>query len=83
MEEKIAHYREMAFYVMDRPTLDSIDVLVARLEEEKRVLDPKTWRSLQSISHYLPQSEGRKPNLSVTVAVAETLSVLARELTRF
>ena len=31
IEEKIAHYREMASYVMDRPTLDSIDVLVARL----------------------------------------------------
>ena len=42
IEEKIAHYREMASYVMDRPILDSIDVLVAQLEEEKRVLHPKT-----------------------------------------
>jgi hypothetical protein len=42
IEEKIAHYREMASYVMDRPTLDSIDVLVARLEAEKRVLHPTT-----------------------------------------
>lgn len=30
IEEKIAHYREIASYVMDRPTLDSIDVLVAQ-----------------------------------------------------
>jgi len=42
IEEKIAHCREMASYVMDRPTLNSIDVLVAGLEEEKRVLHPKT-----------------------------------------
>ena len=42
IEEKIAHYRGMASCVMDRPTLDSIDVPVARLEEEKRVLHPKT-----------------------------------------
>jgi hypothetical protein len=42
IEEKIAHYREMASYVMDRPTLDSIDVLIARLEEEKGALHPKT-----------------------------------------
>jgi len=27
---------------MGRPTLDSIDVLVARLEEEKPALHPKT-----------------------------------------
>jgi len=42
MEEKIAHYREMASYVMDQPTLDGIGALVARLEEEKRVQHPKT-----------------------------------------
>jgi hypothetical protein len=42
IEEKIAHYREMASYIMDRTTLDSIDVLVARLDEEKRFLHPKT-----------------------------------------
>jgi hypothetical protein len=30
IEEKIAHYREMASYVMDLPTLDSIDVLLAQ-----------------------------------------------------
>lgn len=42
IEEKIAHYREMASYVMDQPTLDGIGVLVGRLEEEKRVLHPKT-----------------------------------------
>lgn len=42
IEEKIAHYREMASYVMDGATLDSIDVLIARLEEEKAVLHPKT-----------------------------------------
>jgi hypothetical protein len=32
IEEKIAYYREMASCVMDRPTLDSIDVLVRRRE---------------------------------------------------
>lgn len=37
IEEKIAHYREMASYVMDRPTLDSIDVLIARLERERSI----------------------------------------------
>ena len=42
IEEKIAHYREIASYVMDRPTLDGIDVLVAQLEEDKRALHPKT-----------------------------------------
>lgn len=42
IEEKIAHYREIASYVMDRPTLDSIDALVAQLEEDKRALHPKT-----------------------------------------
>jgi len=42
IEEKIAHYREMASYVMDQPTLDGIGALVARLEEEKRVQHPKT-----------------------------------------
>jgi hypothetical protein len=36
IEVKIAHYREVASYVMDKPTLDSIDVLVARLEDEKK-----------------------------------------------
>ena len=42
IEEKIAHYREMASSLMDRPALDSIDVLIARLEEEKGALHPKT-----------------------------------------
>lgn len=41
IEEKIAHYHELASYVMDRPTLDSINVLVARLEQEKELLHPK------------------------------------------
>lgn len=36
IEEKIAHYREMASYVMDRPTLDSIDVLIARFGSRER-----------------------------------------------
>jgi len=35
IEEKIAHYREMASYVMDRPTLDSIDVLVATVRRRE------------------------------------------------
>ncbi len=36
IEVKIAHYRDVASCVMEKPTLDSIDGLVARLEDEKK-----------------------------------------------
>jgi hypothetical protein len=40
----LAHYREMASFIMDRPTLDSIDILTARLEAEKKALHPREGR---------------------------------------
>jgi hypothetical protein len=41
IDNRIAHYREMATYVMDKPTLDGIDLLIAKLESDKAVLHPK------------------------------------------
>jgi len=32
----------MATYVMDPPTLDSIDILIAKLQEDKKILHLKT-----------------------------------------
>jgi hypothetical protein len=37
----LAHYREMASFILDRRTLDSIDLLNARLEAEKKALHPE------------------------------------------
>jgi hypothetical protein len=42
----LTHYRELASFIMDRPTLDSIDILTARLEAEKKALHSKAQRPL-------------------------------------
>jgi hypothetical protein len=40
IDAKITHYREMATFIMDRVTLDSIDILIARLEAQKKAAHP-------------------------------------------
>jgi hypothetical protein len=38
---KLAHYREMMSFIMDKRTLDSIGILVAAMEAEKTALHPR------------------------------------------
>jgi len=42
IDARIAYFRELATYVMDRTRLDSIEVVIAKLEADKKVLHPKT-----------------------------------------
>jgi hypothetical protein len=41
LDGRIAHYQEMALHVLDRHLLDGIDLLVAKLEAEKKALHPE------------------------------------------
>jgi hypothetical protein len=38
LDEKIAHYREVATWVMDERTLEGIEMLIRNLEAEKAAL---------------------------------------------
>ena len=42
IDARIAHFREMATYVMGRTRLDSIEVVIAKLEADKKALHPTT-----------------------------------------
>ena len=44
LDERIAHYQEMALHVLDRHLLDGIDLLIAKLEAEKKALHPEISR---------------------------------------
>jgi hypothetical protein len=41
IDVKLAHYRELSSFIMNRWKLDSIDVLIATMEAEKKELHPK------------------------------------------
>ena len=38
IDKRIAHYREMATHLLDKPTLDGISLLIAKLESDKAAL---------------------------------------------
>lgn len=42
IDARIAYFRELATYVMDRTRLDSIEVVIAKLEADKKALHPTT-----------------------------------------
>jgi len=40
IEEKVAHYRQLAAHMSDRQTLDGIQHIINKLEQEKATLHP-------------------------------------------
>jgi hypothetical protein len=40
IDVKVEHYRKMSSFILDRPTLDSINVLIVAMEAEKKGLHP-------------------------------------------
>jgi hypothetical protein len=40
LDERIAHYQELALHVLDKQFLEGIDRLIAQCEAEKRALHP-------------------------------------------
>jgi hypothetical protein len=41
LNERIAHYQEIARHLLDRHILEGIDVLIAKFEADKKALHPE------------------------------------------
>ena len=61
IDQSIGHYRQLEKLTTDRQTLDSIRILIAKLEADKKALHPDTAQTIRPPMHLAPSpSEAAK-----------------------